>query len=337
MMFNDLPVFDDTTSFDAAQRELAARELGDGLPLVPPTRRRLDAMLNGVAMPDTSAGAMPPLFGEVTAAAVAYNCVLAGCEPAEFRLVFEAAVACLSPQFNLLGVETTTGTPAVAMLVHGPIARELGINSGTNCLGPGNRANATIGRALRLTLLNIGGARPGVADMATMGQPGKYTFCFAESDEAIIPPLHARRGLDAFESAVTVLAVSGTAELLPKGDGDTPEAVLWPVALAMAATQHQTRSLAAARKREQVFGLPPELARLIVGRGWSLADMCAYLFEAGEAASRRLGADGEAAVDHAIAESPAAIYPVVTGGAGLKMSYLPLWSGGSRMVTARIT
>jgi hypothetical protein len=334
-MFGDLPVFDDVATFDDAQRELAARELGDGLPLVPPTRRRLEAMLRGVNAPDVAAGAMPPLFGEVTPAAVAYNCVLAGCEPQEFKLVFAAATACLAPEFNLLGVETTTGTPAVAMLVHGPIAKELGINSGTNCFGPGTRANASIGRALRLTLLNIGGARAGVADMATMGQPGKYTFCFAENDENLFQPFHVRRGFDARDSAVTILAVSGTAELLPKGEGATPEEVLWPVAVAMAAAAHQTRSLTPGRKREQIFCLPPELARLIITRGWGLAQMCAFLDQEGRAASQRLDASS-AAADHAVAESPASIFPVVVGGAGLKMSYLPLWSGGSRLVTVRV-
>jgi hypothetical protein len=168
-----------------------------------------------------------------------------------------------------------------------------------------------------------------------MGQPGKYTFCFAENDENLLEPFHVRRGFDARDSAVTILAVSGTAELLPKGEGATPEEVLWPVAVAMAAAAHQTRSLTPGRKREQIFCLPPELARLIITRGWGLAQMCAFLDKEGRAASQRMD-NGNAAADHAVAESPASIFPVVVGGAGLKMSYLPLWSGGSRMVTVRV-
>src|SRR5690606_19315926 len=169
----------------------------DGLPMVPPTRRRLDRMLVGVREPDRSRGLVPPLFGDLTAAAVAYNCVLAGCVPAELPIGLSAVAAGLDPPFNLLGIQTTTGTPTAAVVVHGPAARALGMNGGTNCLGPGNRANACIGRAVQLCLVNIGGARPGVGDMATMGQPGKYTFCFAESGDSGLSPLHVRRGFRA--------------------------------------------------------------------------------------------------------------------------------------------
>ena len=102
-----------------------------------------------------------------------------------------AAEATLEPDFNLLGIATTTGTACVALCVHGPIARQLDVNAGTNCLGPGNRANASIGRALQLCIRNIGGARSDTGDMATMGQPGKYTLCFAERNDGPFPTLTA--------------------------------------------------------------------------------------------------------------------------------------------------
>ena len=161
--------------------------LGDGLPLVPPTSQRLRSMLAAVTDSQWSAGLMPPLFGDLRVAAVAYQCVLAGCEPAHLPIVMAAAQAVLAPEFNLLGVLTTTGTPAVAVVVHGPIAAALGVRGDGNCLGPGAGANACIGRALSLVMRNIGGAREGIGDMATMGQPAKYTLCFGESPDATIP------------------------------------------------------------------------------------------------------------------------------------------------------
>jgi hypothetical protein len=315
-------LFEESTPWESAQAALEEAGLGDGLPLVPPTRRRLDLMLAGVDDPDRSHGQMPPLFGELTPAAVAYNCLLAGARPAELPVVMAAAAACLEPDFNLLGILTTTGTTAVVALVHGPIVDTLGMNAGGNCLGPGNRANATIGRALSLVLRNIGGAQPGIGDMATMGQPGKYTFCFAENGEGIFPPLGARRGLAGNASAVTVLGVSGTAEILPSGDGDTPEAVLRPVATAMQAAIAVSGAVRRPQRGEQVLLLPPELARLIVRHGWDLARVQRWLFEAA----------GEPPVARALDD----IHVIVTGGPGIKMTYLPLWAGGTRTITRAV-
>ncbi len=231
-----LPVYPDSIETELAQRELNALELGDGLPLVIPTEARINAMLDGVVEAEQVHGMLPPLFGELRVDAVAYQCVLAGCEPAELDVVFAAAEACLDAQFNLLGLLTTTGTAAVARVVHGAIAKQLGISSTSNCLGPGARANACIGRALSLVLRNVAGAKQGVADMATMGQPGKFTFCFAESDEHDFPALSERQGLAHAANAVTVLGVSGTAEVLPIKGGGSAENILAPVALAMSAS-----------------------------------------------------------------------------------------------------
>ncbi len=315
-MSDALPLFEESAPWDAAQAALEEQGLGDGLPLVTPTRRRLEAMLAGIDEPERSRGQMPPLFGELTPAAVAYNCVLAGARPAELPVVLAAAAACLEPDFNLLGILTTTGTTAVAVIVHGAIVRRLGINAGTNCLGPGNRANAAIGRALALVLRNVGDARPQIGDMATMGQPGKYTFCFAENDEAIVPALHVRRGFAADGDAVTVLGVSGTAEVLPSGDGASPDAILQPVATAMQAAIIVSGAARKPTRGEQVLLLPPELARLITRHGWDLAAMQRYLFAA-----------------HPVARAPEDIHVIVTGGPGIKMTYLPLWAGGTRTMT----
>ncbi|MBX9942505.1 MAG: hypothetical protein K2Y40_00355 [Reyranella sp.] len=313
------PVVAETAGWEAAQQILTDAELSDGLPLVPPTGRRLDAMIAGAAARAESLGGMPPLFGDVTPEAVAYQCVIAGCRPAELPVVLAAAAATLDPDFNLLGIATTTGTACVALCVHGAVARALDINAGTNCLGPGNRANASIGRALQLVIRNIGGARPEVGDMATMGQPGKYTLCFAERNDGPFPTLTARRGLGGDTSAITVMGVSGTAEVLPgDGEGATPEAILAPIAAAMRASIVVSGMGRRNERGEQVFLLPLEMAGKIVKHGgWDLGRVQRYLFDEGQG----------------VARAPEAIHPIVTGGAGYKMSYLPLWAGGSQTVT----
>ena len=312
------PLFAETTPFEDAQARLEAAGLGDGLPLVPPTERRLAAMLAGVAHPGDSRGSIPPLFGDLIPEDVAYQCVLAGCSPGVAPLVLTAALACLEPDFNLLGLMTTTGSAAVAMVVHGPVASALDLNASTNCLGPGNRANATIGRALSLVLRNIGGAREGVGDMATLGQPGKYTFCFAEQGAAAWPSLAERRGLDRGRSAVTVLGVSGTAEVLPDEPRDHPHTILDPLVRIMQAANTTTGAGRKSALPEQVFLLPPELVDLCVAAGWECAALQRYLHEAG------------------VAASPGEAHPIVTGGPGIKMAYIALWGGGSRPVTRPI-
>ena len=313
---DELPLFGDRTTWEEAHATLDDLGQCDGLPMVPPTQARMTAMLDG-ADPGQSFGLMPPLFGEITAAAVAYQCILAGCAPGVLAVVLPAAEACLEPGFNLLGLLTTTGTPAVATIVHGPITQALGMNASTNCLGPGNRANATLGRAMALVLRHIGGARAGIGDMATMGQPGKYGFCFPESEDNSLPTLPLRRSLAG--SCVTVLGVSGTAEVLPDGNGETPEDILAPMAAAMLAAREVA---SAGRERdlgEQFFLLPPELAQQNVKRGWDLARIQAFLFASGP-----------------IARAPVDIHPIVTGGPGVKMTYLPLWAGGTLSVTRTI-
>ncbi|HTB40050.1 MAG TPA: hypothetical protein VK777_23370 [Reyranella sp.] len=313
------PIVDDSASWETAQQILTDAELSDGLPLVPPTRRRLEAMVAGVAGRGESRGLMPPLFGDITPESIAYQCVIAGCRPAELPIVLAAAEAILEPDFNLLGIATTTGTACVALCVHGAIARQLGVNAGTNCLGPGNRANASIGRALQLSIRNVGGARSDVGDMATMGQPGKYTLCFAERNDGPFPTFTERRGLGADASAITVMGISGTAEVLPgDGEGATPEAILSPIATAMRAAIVMSSMSRRNERGEQVFLLPLEMAHKIVRHdGWDIARVQRYLFDEGQG----------------VARAPDAIHAIVTGGAGYKMSYLPIWGGGSQTVT----
>lgn len=263
----DLPLFDDAVAWEDAQRRLEALELGDGLPLVPPTAARIARMLAGVADPARSWGALPPMFGELTAEAVAYQCVLAGCRPAELPVVLAAATACLEPEFNLLGLLTTTGTPAVATIVHGPIARALGVNSGANCLGPGARANACIGRAVALVLRNIAGARPAIGDMATMGQPGKYTFCFAEDEEGSCwEPLSVERGFAPGTSTVTLFAGDGVHGIVDQ-QSRTPESLARSFALSLRSVNHWKT----AQSGDAILVVCPEHERTFREAGWSKA------------------------------------------------------------------
>ncbi len=173
------------------------RGVTDGLPVVPPTRSRVERMLEATRRPpDTLLGEMPPNYGRVTVEKVAINAVMAGCRPDYLPVALAAAECACEPAFNLHGVATSTHFSAPLIVVNGPVRTRIGINSGFGVFGPGYRANATIGRALRLLMINVGGARPGETSMSTFGHPGRYTYCIAEHEEASPwPPYHLERGL----------------------------------------------------------------------------------------------------------------------------------------------
>jgi hypothetical protein len=179
----------------------------DGLPIVPPSLARVEAMLRFTDRPGSDVlGAVEPLRGLATVEKIAVNAVMAGCRPEYFPVVLAAVEAILDPAFNLRGVQTTDENVAPLVIVSGPLASRLQINSGYGALGPGWRANATIGRALRLVMNNLGGGWPGAVSLAGLAQPGRYTLCLAERAEAS-PwlPLHVELGHRAEESTVTVL------------------------------------------------------------------------------------------------------------------------------------
>ncbi len=193
--------------FDAVNALVMEKGWGDGLPVVPPTEDRVAAMLQYCDRPwDQPIAKIPPRWGEATPLRLAANAVMAGCEPRYFPLYLLAIEAMCEEPLNLYGVQATTHLCAPLVIVNGPVAKELNINSGHNAFGPGHRANATIGRAIRLALLNIGGAIPALGDMSTFGSPAKYSYLVAEN-EADSPwePLHVERGLPLDASAVTVI------------------------------------------------------------------------------------------------------------------------------------
>ena len=180
----------------------------DGLPVVPPTEDRVVRMLAGTKRPPEETVAwIPPRRGRATVERIAINAVMAGCLAEYMPVLITAVEAMADPAFNLNGIQVTTHVAAPLLIVSGPAARDLEVNGGFNVFGPGWRANATIGRAVRLILLNIGGGQPGVLDRSTLGHPGKYTYCIAEAEGASPwEPFHVSRGCRAEESAVTVFA-----------------------------------------------------------------------------------------------------------------------------------
>ncbi|MGH7390697.1 MAG: hypothetical protein ACREM3_14755 [Candidatus Rokuibacteriota bacterium] len=185
-----------------------ARGWTDGLPVVPPTEKSVAAMLAGAGLSGTEViGEVPGRNTRVTADKVAINAVMAGCRPEYLPVVVAALEGLCHPDFAYHGPASSTGGSAMVLIVNGPVARRLGVNSGNNAFGQGVRANATIGRAVRLVMMNVMQTRPGLLDRATLGNPGKYAFCFAEN-EADHPwePLHVERGFRPEQSTVTVYA-----------------------------------------------------------------------------------------------------------------------------------
>lgn len=339
-----ITVAEGTDVVDATAR-LLADGIGDGLPVVPPTPSRVEAMLGDTADPDTALGAVPPLFGELTPRVAAYGCVLAGAPVAALPVVLAAARACLAPEVNLLGVATTTGTAAVALVVAGPVVERIGLTHGTGMLGPGPHTNGAVGRALALTLAVAGGARPGTTSMATTAQPARYTCCLAEDPSAPWDTLVGRRVSEvalqtmsvrdgtsltpgAAPDAVTVLPIGGVGEVLPRDDRPDPDAVLDALADALAGAVLAAGDPARGAELTQAVVLPPEVAARVASTSTADDLVRALHTRGGDALSVRAGCE-----DPVVA---AEIVPIVAGGPGVKMLHLPGWMGGSRAVTARL-
>ncbi len=267
----------------------------DGFPVVPPTERRVLAMLDGTSRaPDELVAVVPPNLAPATVEKVAINAVMAGCRPEYLPVVLAAVEAVCTDEFNMHGVLATTWFVGPVLVVNGPVARAIGMNSGINALGQGNRANATIGRALQLIIRNVGGGRPGEVDRATLGTPGKYSFCFAE-DEAGSPweSLAVEMGVAPGVSAVTAFAGFG-----PRAVGDersrTPESLARSLAVGLRGGNSRF-----------IFGsdallvISPDHGRLFREAGWSRARLRQELADlltlpAGELL-RRVGAIDESA------------------------------------------
>lgn len=196
----------------------------DGLPVVPPTPARVKRMLSGTNRnPDELIAPVPPKWGRATVEKIAINAVMAGCTPAYLPVVLTAVEAMTAEQFNLHGVQVTTSHVSPMLVVNGHIRKQLDINGSFNLFGQGWRANATIGRAVRLVCTNIGGALPGELDRAAFGHAGKYTCCIAErEEESPWQPLHVERGFQAEDSTVTVFAAAAPQSVNDHGNNTAP-------------------------------------------------------------------------------------------------------------------
>ena len=331
--------------WDAAQAALAESGMSDGLPVIPPTRQRIDAMLriSGVDASQPLA-VLPPAYAEVTWRDAAINAVMAGCAPQYLPVVGAAVAAMAAPDFNLLGIATTTGSATVCIIVNGPIALEIGMNSGANAFGPGNRANATIGRAVRLTLQNVGGARPGEIDMATLGQPAKYTFAFAENEAGSPwPPLHLDRGFDREASVVTVVGVSGTIEVVDS-ESKTAEDLAQTFAQSMLIAGN-VGGAGLLGGGEPLIVMPPEHADVFARAGGSKRQAKALIHERAlltidrlaPSLRERAAASGAAEDGYLrIAQKSDDVMIVVAGGVGRKAAYVPTWSGTTKAVSREV-
>lgn len=308
----------------------------DGLPVVVPTEERVERFCaEAVHAPGDVLGFLAPRGAPLTTRILAANAVMAGCLP-EYMPVLEAAIeGMIEETFNLFGMQTTTHPCACLAIVHGPAAERLGMNSGAGAFGPGNRANGSIGRALRLVMMNVGGALPGTTDRATQGTPAKWTWCFAEN-EALSPwePYHvAVCGYDRAESAVTVAAVEGPHNVNDHSS-DSGEALLFTIAETMTTPGSNTIY----RGGDHFVVLGPEHAALIAASGFSRADAQAFLYEHSRVPIDRIGAKkleeasgwgGYAAeVDGwggriPIARAPDEIRILVAGGPGKHSAWIP--------------
>jgi hypothetical protein len=330
---------------DAFQAWAMEQRWSDGLPVLPPTPARVARVLG--ARDGTQVVAMlAPLDGRATLEAIAINAALAGALPEHLPVIVAAVRALADPAFNLNAVQTTTHPCTPLLIVNGPIAARLGISGGANALGNGHRANAVIGRAVRLILQNVGGARPGLEDCATLGHPGKFSYCLAEN-EAASPwaPLHVERGFRASASTVTVVGAEAPHNVNDHGS-TTADALL----RALAGTAATTGSNNVYLGGSPVVILGPEHAATIAGSGWSKADFKRRLWERARVRLDRFSAENLArfsiiAPERFVGRPPDAEVPwcvspddlvvIVAGGPGKHSSVIPSF-GATRSVTVAV-
>ena len=249
----------------------------DGLPIIPPTVERVEAFLAQAKLPRGEViGAIPPQWAEFSVEKLAVNAVMAGCKPEYMPVLVAAVKGVCDPAFNLYGVQATTNPVGPMLAVNGPIVKQIGLKADTGALGPGWRANVTIGRAIRLALMNVGGGSPGEMDRATQGMPGKLFFCFGENEEASPwEPFHVEKGYPADTSTVTVIGGSGSLNLIDQGSLDA-EGLLKTLASALAVVGTNNIYFGG----DPVLLISPEHADTLSKGGLKKKDVKEHLFHA---------------------------------------------------------
>ena len=305
------------------------REWSDGLPVVPPTETRVYRMLQGTTRDAQEVlGKMPPLHIDCTVEKVAINAVMAGCKPEYFPAVLAAVEAALDPAFCLHGLLATTWFSGPMCIVNGPVREAIGMNWRGYVFGQGNRQNATIGRALQLTVRNVGGGKPQETDMSTFGTPAKYGWCFAEDESTPWRTLAEDRGVARDRSAVTVFSADGPLGVVDQKARE-PEPLVASIAASLCTLNHFSMANAA----DAVLVIGPEHGRIFDQAGWSKADATAALHKAARIKGQDLGmgtsdaADGPGEDDgmlHKFREG-GLILVRAGGDAGLFSAIIPGW------------
>lgn len=340
---------------DEDPHEYCFRKFGDGLPVVPPTPERMAHMLRGTVLdPLEVIARIPPCYGEATVEKIAANAVMAGCRPEMFRVLVPLVRAICDERFNAHGVQATTQFVAPLIIMNGPIRGELGFHSRQNLFSNVARANSSVGRALQLILLNLGGARPDTIDMSTLGNAGKFSYCIAENEEeSPWEPLHVELGFAPERSTLSLFA-AGAPQGISEQRARTARGVLKTLTYSLATLW----TLRLCRAIEAFLILAPEHVKTIHRDGWSKRDVRQFLFEntgvplrlyegegldrndPGEGSEHRdsykeITIDGEPCYQKFL--SSESIKIVVAGGTAGKFSaVLQGWAsgaGGSQMVT----
>ena len=334
---------------DEAEALELLHELGctDGLPVVIPTLERVERLALATGLdPELELGVMGPAGGSATTEKLATSAVMAGCLPQHMPVFIAAVEAILDERFDCTEMQATTFGTAPLILVNGPSRHACGpLASGFGALGPGNRANASIGRALRLAMINIGGGRAGESDMTLLGHPGKFTYCLAEDEEhSPFEPLHVSRGFALSDSVVTVIGAEAPTSVISIVDADDPESAPRLLRSIAASLTHPGTNNAVLRGGAAVVILNPDHAQILTDSGYDrsricdeLSDLCTYRpsdlapYLAGGVALSGPLPEGEDATDQrtlACFESPDDILVLVAGGGGLYTTVMSSWCAG---------
>jgi hypothetical protein len=325
-------------AWDEIDAHYQERGWTDGLPIVPPTETRVHELLKQTARdPREVVGVLPSRQGEATIEKIAANAVMAGCRPAYFPVVLAAIEALADPLFNLDSVQATTHPVATLLVVNGPITRAIGLQAGYNAFGQGFRANVTIGRAVRLVLMNVGGGLPGSGDRATQGSPAKIAYCVAENEaESPWAPLHVEAGLPAGTSTVTVFGCEGPHNIQDHYS-NTARGVLLTVAGAMG----QAGSNNLLGRGWPLLSLGPEHAATIAKEGYTKQQVKEFLFEHARYPLAKLGPEyrRQQIERWGVVDAPDTMVPIVrtaddlsvivVGGAGKHSSWQPTFGDGT--------
>jgi len=319
-----------------AYEALHERGFSDGLPMVPPTPERVLAMLEGTTRaPDEVVANVPPDLVPCSVEKVAINAVMAGCRPEYLPVVLSALEAACNDDFNMHGVLCTTMPVGPILIVNGPIRQRIGMNSGKNVFGQGNRANQSIGRTLQLVIRNLGGGRPGEVDRATHGNPGKLGLCFAEDEEGSPwEPFCCDAGFEAGTDTVTLFTAEGPRCIVDQLSRE-PESLARSLAAGLRGVAHPKSVLG----MDALLAVGPEHARVFREAGWSKSRLIERLIElltiSGEELVRGAGGIAEGLPEHLRGASlpkfrPGGLRVVHCGGAaGLFSAIFGGWAGGA--------